>query len=406
MFNPVQITVQFLASMVNIEQFYTIDSYVHSYSSYCDNYPLFTNLDIYMAYSCTAVTTLLIVPLIVIMFRLMIPNKVSLMENDNATRLRDEEIRKPHRLVEPFVDGVTRLKSKVLNLYKTIRDRVKARYSLISTSVQRRVPSCTFLNEKISRYDTMRQEKYNRAIVFTKPYLDYLSRRLSRYGRVLTGVLTVLSPDIVVIRVFIFWFSKVFRLVEYEKYLDERAVSLIVSELNANDLAKAARSTRAERVTETSREIVDRFTILDENFWKFTGKFTDDDENHAAFKADDDQKRESFYELMKQESKEIPATSRILRDVINIFYELMKFGFNNLVTLAFIACVTVCVVLKASQVVIGSSMFLVVYISGVLFDIVSLLLLNAQGILIVYITFTNFFTHTVCRYKVHTLACG
>lgn len=384
MFNPVQITVQFLASMVNIEQFYTIDSYVHSYSSYCDNYPSFTNIDIFMAYSCTAVTTLLIVPLVVIMFRLMIPNKVSLKENDNATRLEDEEICKPHHLVEPFVDGVTRLRSKVLNLCKTVRDRVKALYSLISASAQRRVPSCTVLNEKISRYDTLRQEKYNGVVVFTKPYLDYLSLRLSRYGRVLSGVFTVLSPDIVVIRVFIFWFSKVFRLVEYEKYLDDVEVSLIVSELNASDLAKAVRSTRAERVTETSREIVDRFTILDENFWKFTGKFTDDDENHAAFKADDEQKRESFYELMKQESKEIPATSRLLRDTINITYELTKFLFNNknFVTNVFIAGVTASVVTKASQLVaVGYiSTFIVVYISGVLFDIVSLLLLNAQGI--------------------------
>jgi len=320
----------------------------------------------------------------------MIPNKVSLKENDNATRLEDEEISKPHRLVEPFVDGVRRLKSKVLNLCKTVRDRVKALHSLISASAQRRMPSCTFLNEKISRYDTLRQERYNRVVVFTKPFLDNLFLRLSRYGRILTGVLTVLSPDIVVIRVFISWFSMVFRLVEYENYLDDVEVSSIVSELNVNDLAKALRSNRAERVTETSREIVDRFTILDAKFWKFTGKFTDDDENHAAFEADDGQKRESFYKLMKQESKEIPATSRLLRDAMNITLELTKFLFNNLVTLGFIAGVTVCVVAKATQgVLIGAytSIFFVVYISGVLFDILSLLLLNAQGILIDFINF-------------------
>ena len=386
LFNPVQITVQFLASMVNIEQFYTIDSFVHGYSSYCNDYPAFTNIDIFMAYSCTAVTPLMIVPLVVIMFSLMIPSKVSLKRNDDATRLQDEEVCKPHRLVEPFIDGVARLKGRVVNFYTTSRDRVKTLLERMSALVQRRMQSCTFLNEKVSSYNAVRHERYNRFIVLMKPYLDCLYLRLSRYGKILTGVLTVLSPDIVVARVFILWFSSVFRLIEYEEYLDDVEVASIASERSAKDLAKAVRSTRAERITERSREIVDRFTVLDENFWKFTGKFIDDDENHTTFKEDDKQNRESFYELIKQESQEYPAPLNCLRDIMNITLRLTKFLFSNLITLGFTASVTVSVVTFSSEISVPLSISVVVYTSGVLFDIVSLLVMNAQCIFTISIT--------------------
>lgn len=397
LFNPVQITVQFLASMVNIEQFYTIDSIVHSYSNYCDNYPGFTNIDIFMAYSCTAVTTLFLIPIIVIMLRLMIPNKLGLLatsKEEGATRLEEDgEEDRVHRIVKPAIDHLRKLRLRALNLYTICRDKVRMIVDRLVVSVQHRVLSLTCLNEKLVFLDEMRKERYNIMLVLIDPYLNYIFLLVSSYCKILTGILTVLSPDIVAIRSFIFWFSKVFRLLEHEEYLDDKEMAAVVTELQAKDAKTDIYSINVVRVTETSREIVDRLTIVDGTFWNLIGRLTDDDENRIAFKADDKLKRESFYELIHQESKELPTTSRLLRNSLNITFNVMKyFLYNNFFNFWIVTVVTLSIESMVYHyefhsyhyhTYISKKIFNVAiafYICGILYDIVSLFLLGAQGI--------------------------
>lgn len=408
-FNPVQLTVQYLASMVNIEQFYS-KGFVHSYSPYCDNYPGFTNIDIFMAYSCTALTTLFIVPVVVTMLRLMIPSKVCLEGNVEAlNRLEeDKEVRKVHPLVEPIVISVRRLNDRVNALYTESKNRGKLYLQKLQSflaSVKHRVPPCTFLHEKILYYDSMHQEIYKRSLVLVKPYVDPLLLRLSKCGRILTGVLTVISPDTVMTRLFIVWFSKIVQRLEYEEYLNDVTMTSSVPELQTEDSANVVHSTRtervrasrADRVTETSREIVDRTTILERKFWMFSGKFIDDDENHAAFKADDSQKRLSFYELIKQELVEYPATSRLLRDVLQLVQYVVQYIFSKLMTLVFVSgCFTGMTLIIFRSIVGHGGLELgfqvlfphiygyftigILYVLGILYDIISVFLLGVQGI--------------------------
>ena len=292
--NPVQLSVQFIITIVNIEQFYTFEYYGHSYSSFCNSHPGFINIDAFMAYGSTAVTTFLMIPLIVIILKLMVPVKVVLKGNEDGVRLDDD------------VDFPT--------LYKRVKNTDFA-------ILKEQLPEFVFLNDKLAYYDSVRQENFEKFLAPIKSYLVTYAPVVSEILRVTKGVMFICSPDIAAVRVFMIWAASVLRSIEYEQILSDSKIASILLELDNKH--RSLESTA--RLTDSSREIVDRFSIIDANFWKFTGKFIDDDSNHAAFKAEEENKRLSFYELMLQESKELPPASSLL--------ELFVYLIQNLFTL-------------------------------------------------------------------------
>ena len=336
--NPVQIMVQFITTMVSIEQFYSFEYYGHNYSSFCNNYPGFTNIDSFMAYASTAVTTFVIIPLVVIMMRIMIPSKLVLKKNEAAARLDDDDEISYHPRVKQIIDFTAQRKEYVSTFYLSLKSRASARIEQ-SFVFLRQLPLCVLINEKLDYYDSIRQKRYEMIISsmnsYLVPYAPRYKELLAQYQmltRVIKGVLSVISADIAAVRIFMLWAASVFRSIENEQILGDANKASVVSELDSRCYV----SESIVRLTDSSREIIDRFSIVDANFWKFTGKFIDDDINHEAFKAEDDMKRVSFYQLILMEYKEMPAASSVVRVLMEAPIQLIVFATRNLLTICII----------------------------------------------------------------------
>lgn len=333
--NPVQITVQFMTTMVSIEQFYSFEYYGHSYSSYCNNYPGFTNIDSFMAYASTAVTTFFIIPLVVIMMRIMIPNKLVLQKNEAAARLDDDDEISYHPRVKIIIDFIAQKKQVISTFYLSLKSRANARVEQ-SLVFLRQLPLCVLIKDKLDYYESIRQKRYEMTILSMKSYLVPYAPRYNEFlvhyqmlSRVVKGVLSVLSADIAAVRIFMLWAASVFRSIENEQILGDANKASIVSEMDNRYYV----SESTVRLTDSSREIIDRFSIVDANFWKFTGKFIDDDINHEAFKAEDGTRRLSFYELILMEYKEMPAASSVIRVLMKAPIQLIVLAIRNLFTI-------------------------------------------------------------------------
>lgn len=374
--NPVQISVQYLVSMVNIEQFYDSKYYVHRYSSYCDSYPGLPKIDIFMAFGSTAVTSFLIIPIVIIMIRVMIPNHLpgdSKLSECVTLEEEDDTFKYPQH-IDPLIKFVSnKLDINITNRYLYMKENTKLLMEKMSVLVKQNSPSCTFLNDNITYYNSIRQEKLNLVMVCLKP----LELRYTRLRKIVTGILSVLSPDNLAIRLFILWAAHVFRLIEYEQFLSDATVASVISELDDIDY-----SLQSEKRAEPSREIVNRLVIVDPNFWKYLGKFIDDDDNLIDFKDDEQNKRLSCHDLMLKVSKELPTAQHIAKQLVGIPIPIICFLINNLITLLIMTC---CILgmIGFSQIKMNYFSFKIVgitfYVIAILCDLVSIFVLKFEG---------------------------